>query len=338
MANSNELNKNTICVAGVYLKSDKYPNVKYKILALKRLGLDFLEIHCPGLSSDGGWGRGSLLLKTLTLMLASIRAVFAIIVKRNKFSAFYIPYPGITVCLLLSLIPKRLRPKYIVLDLFISMYDTVVLDRKIFSQNSMVSKLVYNIELKSLSVVDKIVVDTRQNLEFYSSMFKFPEARFSISSLSIGWDTLVANTPEVDEGANVGEFLEVLFVGTMVPLHGIEQILSAAEILKEQKVRFTIVGDGQQSYLVEDYIRRGFADNVVWVKEWKSQIEVANLIENSDVCLGIFSSASKAQRVCPLKLYHYLRSGKAIITGETNWVRGLGLDREELPFFNCFLW
>ena len=51
------------------------------------------------------------------------------------------------------------------------------------------------------------------------------------------------------------QFGEILFFGTFIPLHGIDTIVKAANILKDQKdILFTICGDGQTKPEVEKLV------------------------------------------------------------------------------------
>jgi glycosyltransferase involved in cell wall biosynthesis len=117
--------------------------------------------------------------------------------------------------------------------------------------------------------------------------------------------------------------VNVLFVGTLVPLHGIETILQAITLLQGDKnIEFTIIGDGQDGRFVEEYLKE-YPDSITWIKTWQSSSEIAKYIYGTDICLGIFGEGAKAQRVCPYKIYSYAMCGRAIITGETDWTRSL---------------
>ena len=58
-----------------------------------------------------------------------------------------------------------------------------------------------------------------------------------------------------------------------------------------------------------------------WERKWQSSKVIAEEIRQADICLGIFGAGDKAQRVCPFKLYAYASIGRAVITGETLWLR-----------------
>ena len=113
-----------------------------------------------------------------------------------------------------------------------------------------------------------------------------------------------------------------LFFGTFIPLHGVEYIIEAAKLLEDEGVMFHIIGDGQEK---EKIVRLTGALNVKNI-EFAGAVgerELASLIANADVCLGIFGNTQKAARVIPNKVYAYAAMRKPIITGDTSAIREL---------------
>jgi glycosyltransferase involved in cell wall biosynthesis len=116
----------------------------------------------------------------------------------------------------------------------------------------------------------------------------------------------------------------VLFVGTLIPLHGIAFILDAiSRLAHRQDIGFRLVGDGQESAKIAAAIKP-LGSRLVWVQGWQSSAQLAAEIANADICLGIFGEGNKTQRVCPFKLYAYAAMGRATITGDTQWLRESG--------------
>ncbi|WP_286586310.1 glycosyltransferase [Ectopseudomonas guguanensis] len=201
------------------------------------------------------------------------------------------------------------------MDGFISLYDTVVNDRKLWSPNSLLSRLLYKLERHAFIKADIVLVDTSQNANFYSKLFNLSPAHFLALPLA---------TNEVDyvptPYSPSGECCRVLFIGTLVPLHGIRTIIEAARRLaSRQDIQFQIIGDGADAPLLQAEI----ADlvNVTWQQRWYSAEELSREIKASDICLGIFGDTDKTQRVCPYKIYSYSSIGRAIITGNTDWLQ-----------------
>jgi glycosyltransferase involved in cell wall biosynthesis len=113
----------------------------------------------------------------------------------------------------------------------------------------------------------------------------------------------------------------ILFVGTLVPLHGIGAILEAVHLLAGRSdIQFKLIGDGQDAHLVEAWLQR-YTTQLDWERNWQSSERIAEEIALADICLGIFGTQEKTQRVCPFKIYAYAAMGRATITGETDWLK-----------------
>ena len=110
-------------------------------------------------------------------------------------------------------------------------------------------------------------------------------------------------------------------MGTLVPLHGIETILEAIRLVsKRSNIHFKLIGNGQDAPIVEAWLR-AYSLPLTWEKEWQPSNRLAEEISQADICLGIFGAGNKTQRVCPFKMYAYASMGRAIINGETEWLK-----------------
>ena len=114
----------------------------------------------------------------------------------------------------------------------------------------------------------------------------------------------------------------MLSIGTLAPLHGILTIIEAARQLglaSRQDVEFQIIGDGADAPLLQTEI----ADlvNVTWRRRWYSAEELASESKALDICLGALGDTDKTQGVCPYRIYSYSSIGRAIITGNMDWLQ-----------------
>jgi len=310
-----------LLVLGVHQNSEAYPNTRFRLQGLKQSDVfDVSEINFPmsreNLSSSRGF------FGKIAAVARGILSHF-VVISRYVFSAktrfVYVPYPAVFVLYLLSWLPGRLRPDRIFTDAFISLYDTVVNDRALFLPESFAARLLFRMEKRAYSLSTKIIVDTPQSARFLCKLFSLHETKVVAVPLS----TDEHNFQPVAYFGDPNGHCRVLFVGTLVPLHGIETILEAAVILSVRKdIVFRIVGDGQEARKIEMWKSR-HAIPLQWVREWQSSEEVAREIVHSDICLGIFGSGDKTQRVCPFKIYAYASVGRAIITGESDWTKDI---------------
>jgi len=314
-----------VLIVGVHQATDAYPNTLYRLRHLQER-FDAYEINEPlWVTLQGGVASIRSPLRTLWRALAAhVRLAWRIATAPRRDVA-YIPYPAIGVALLLALLPHSRRPR-IVLDGFISLYDTVVNDRRLWKPDALLSRMLWTLERRAFGIADIVMVDTPQNADFYARVFRLPSNRFVPVPLATNESAYAPSSYRPTEGR-----CRVLFIGTLVPLHGIETIAGAIRLLAHRAdVQFTILGDGHDAPKLEGALE-GLA-NVAWKRRWHSADELAGEIAESDICLGIFGATDKTQRVCPYKLYAYAGVGRATITGDTQWLRSIAAGESVAPF------
>lgn len=318
-----------LLVMGVHLKSEGYPNTLYRLRDLEASGLfQMSEINVPmwNESTQNRHGFSRLTRNLWRAVIAHIAVTIRFLAAKSP-ERVYVPYPAVFVLLLFSWLPAWCRPRYIVADVFISLYDTIVLDRHLLKQDGVPARILKWIERRAYACTDKLVVDTPQNARFICSLFELPETKVVAVPLSIDEIHFKYTPYQPTPG-----ICRVLFVGTMVPLHGIETILEAASLLSERPdIHFKLIGDGQDAPKVEAWLRE-LTPNLEWERTWQSSQRIAEEISRADICLSIFGSGDKAQRVCPFKIYAYASMGRAIITGETGWLKETADQRTGLRF------
>ena len=308
-----------LLVLGVHLKSEGYPNTLYRLQDLEASGVfQMVEINVPmwDESTQNRHGLSRLSRNILRAVIAHIAIVARYLAAAKRRERVYVPYPGVFVLFLLSCLPARLRPQSVVADVFISLYDTIVLDRRLLKQQGIFARMLKWIERRAYVYADKLVVDTEQNRRFICALFGLPEAKAVVVPLSIDEGHFNCAPYHSQPG-----ICRVLFVGTLVPLHGIGTILEAVHRLsRRSEICFKLIGDGQDAPLVEAWLR-SHATQLVWERAWQPSSRIAEEIAQADICLGIFGGGDKAQRVCPFKVYAYAAIGRAIITGTSDWLK-----------------
>ena len=121
-------------------------------------------------------------------------------------------------------------------------------------------------------------------------------------------------------GWSPAEPFTVLFVGKLIPLHGVETVLAAARAAPE--LRFRLVGSGQLETLVRDR-----PANVDWVP-WVEYERLPDELHRAGCALGIFGTSEKAKRVIPNKAFQALACGTPLVTADTAGARELLVDGE----------
>lgn len=303
-------------VAGAALRGSGYPNAERTVAILSASGewdvtdaADWLppDMHLWRLVRGTWRQRVELVLRLgFSGFKQAVRALYA-----SSKTLVYVPYPAPLMLWWLSFCPRRWRPKCIA-DAYISIWDSMFRDRANGSTGSVAARLLWRFERRSLRAAHRVLVDTQANrLQLIADFDLSPDRVFSVP-LAINEDKFLSIIPRPTGDARR---LRVLFVGTLVPLHGIDTLLAAIEELAgDDRFEFRLVGDGQMTSTVEAFVESVNPQNFTWAKSWYSLERIADEISQADICLGVFGGQAKAARVLPFKIYMYLAAGRPVVT------------------------
>lgn len=213
----------------------------------------------------------------------------------------------------------------IVTDALMSMYDTVVNDRKEYSwYNPRSLKLLFS-DWLSVLCADAVVTDTEEHAMYWKSWAGLAHKR--TLSLPIG------SEPEIFSGVvrdGAIKPVTVTFHGTYIPLQGIEKIVDACALLAHRAdITWRFVGDGQTFESVQARIlEKGLKDRIELVRRVPYK-NIPAYLAASEIVLGIFGNSAKAGRAVPNKVYEGLAAGKTVITRDSPAIREV-FDEEDL--------
>jgi glycosyltransferase involved in cell wall biosynthesis len=145
-------------------------------------------------------------------------------------------------------------------------------------------------------------------------------------------DRLYFPRPEAERGR--GRKVEVFYYATFQPLHGVDVVLGAAELLEGRKdIRFNLLGKGPELKKLRDRLERSMqSGNCSW-RRWVPEEDLPGEIARADICLGgHFSTMPKAARVIPGKTYQFLAMRKPVVVGDNPANRELLSDGEDAVF------
>ncbi len=320
----------SILVLGVTPISDSYPNVKYKLAALAEMfGEKYVDAVIriegqPAFASIAPGGKPGRLGLAWKLTWGHLREFYRSL--RHRSDVGYICYPGIVLANWLGLPFVRSRYKALYLDAFISLYDTIVRDRRLLKAGNPAAKLLFAMEKRAFTVATAVIVDTPENAQYYSELFDVPLARFHAVPLSIPSLPAARVARRKDNGAP----MRCVFIGTFVPLQGVPVIVDAVRLLADDPdIEFVFVGDGQDAHCLEDYIESSATAKVTWHRGHYPTDFLVEQIRDADVCLGVFGAGKKTQRVLPYKLYYYLALAAPVVTATSLTVERLSADCAE---------
>lgn len=229
--------------------------------------------------------------------------------KKNVIKRQDIIFIGFAPQLIIPFVGYKLKKSTIIIDFFISVYDTLICDRKKFKENGAISRLCHFVDEITLKKADYIVTDTRAHAEYFVKEFNanpnIMETIYLKADAEIYYPRIQRKNPIL-----ANKFV-VLYFGSILPLQGVDVVLEAVKLLKEkQGIFFDIIGP------ISDKYEKPVSSNVCYT-EWLSQKDLSNRIANADICLaGHFSgNIKKAKRTIPGKAYIYEMMNKPMILG-----------------------
>lgn len=211
--------------------------------------------------------------------------------------------------------------KQIFFDFYISVYESLVSDRKTLRSNSFRAKLIRVKERWLLAKAKKIFVNSESEFHYFCKALQYepPLNRCKVIALSAELKPIKADYYQQSQT----ETLNVFWWGTFIPLHGFEKILQTAVVAKkrEAKMKFYCFGpphfDPSQllslikSYDIEDIL----------VLECRRSLAAGELdeliLESAHVALGSFGDTEKASVVCCNKVVEGIAFGLPVVTGKS---------------------
>jgi glycosyltransferase involved in cell wall biosynthesis len=199
---------------------------------------------------------------------------------------------------------RRATDAPLVLNPLVSLWDTFVADRGRFRRGSPPARVLEAIDRRSLRAADIVVADTAAHADFFANL-----GAQRVEVCFVGAEERVFH-PGPERRTQT-----VLFVGKLIPLHGLETILRAAALAPD--IPFRIVGSGQLEPLLASA-----PVNVEWVP-WVEYESLGDEYRRAGCALGVFGTSAKTARVIPNKAFHALACGTPLVTADTPAAREL---------------
>ena len=273
------------------------------ISSLRGAGVEVVERHEPVWEGTrDAWRAGP----TTALRLA--RAELRLLRRpAERYDAVLVGYPGQFD---LPAARRAARGAPVIFNPLVSLADTLVSDRARFQPGSLPARALSFVDRRALRAADVVVADTEQHARFLAELADLERVEVCF----------VGAEERVFRPGPQGAFRHALFVGKLIPLHGLETIIEAARLAPE--LPFRVVGTGQLEGLLE---RR--PSNVEWVP-WVEYELLAGELHLAGAALGIFGSSDKAARVIPNKAFQALACATPLVTADTPAARELLVDGE----------
>jgi len=258
-------------------------------------------------------------------VFSGISAYFKMFFRHRKldYDVMVIPWRGI----LTFPLAKVVCNKPIIFWSNLSIYHTLIEDRKISNPNSLKAKIIHFVEKYAINHSDMIITESRAQGDFFVNEYNIDKKKLRNSVNSVD-ETKFLPMPLKKQDTN----FVVTFFGSFLPAHGTETIIESTKILsKENDIIFNFCGEGLLKKTCEDLAKKYQLKNV----KFPGQLEVDVLlqyIKDSDVCLGLFGQSMKADNVIPNKILQILATQKPLITMDSKAIKEIVTNEK-----NCIL-
>lgn len=287
-----------ICFFGKY-QTDYARNTVIRN-ALTKQGMQVSECH----------SQSKLLIRAVKLFFCALK---------KEFDILWVGYPGYTDVFIAKAV-CLIKRKPLVFDVFASIYEseyeygTTLKGKEIIKEyrpikdtNSFYAKYLRFLDKYSCKLADKIFMDTPQQIDYFAKKYSIPKNKFD-------WFFVGANEKifHQKKAKKQKEKFTVLYYGRTTPVHGLEKIMKAAEMLSQNKnIQFVLIGENIHFRLLAEKYSK--LENCTFKKP-VSLTQLSEEIAKADVCLGIFGDSAKGMRAIPNKVFEPLAMKKAVIT------------------------
>jgi glycosyltransferase involved in cell wall biosynthesis len=303
------------------------PRTRILIEGLRRNGVEVIErqadIWSGVVDKSQIRGVGRRLWIVLRWLLAYPRLAWQL-ARAPRPDVILVGFPGLIDMLVAAPI-ARIRGIPLAWDMFMSVYDTVVEDRRLLRRGGLPARLLHALERFALHRADLVFLDTQAHARRVEALFELPTGSAGAVWVGVEIEHFHAEpaTPDAGKGGQSRTTpLKVLFYGQFIPLHGIETIVRAARLTQDADIEWYLIGKGQETARIEKLLAEQPLPRLHW-DSWVDYGQLHRRIAEADVCLGIFGTSEKAASVIPNKVFQIVAMGRPLITRDSPAIREL---------------
>jgi len=216
--------------------------------------------------------------------------------------------------------------KPIIYDFYLSLYDVMCHDRKLYKPESLLGRFTYWLEKKSLQDATTIIVDTQKLIDTLSEEYSIDKEKFVRVPLTINEEHVYPQ-----EVTRYKEHFTVLYVGSYIPLHGTEVIIEAAKILQEKNEAISLLMIGQGPDLEKcQKLAKNYGLNNIEFKGFMPLADLNHYYNACDINLGLFNDGERANAVVLNKTNDAFRVGKPHLTLKTDAMKESFSDNKDI--------
>jgi len=306
-----------VCYFGTYRQ--EYSRNQIMIEGLRRAGVEVVECHeslWRGVedriqAASGKW-------KHPTFVRRFFHAYWNLHKKYRKigdYDILVVGYPG-QLDVFMARVLAWLRHKPLVWDIFMSIY-LISLERGLDKRSRLSTSLLHCLEWTACRLPNRLIIDTSEYVTWFGKTYDIPARRFHL--VPTGADERIFHpvAPLIAEDHT----FRVIYYGTFIRNHGVENIIEAAHLLAaDPSIQFEFIGDGPEREKVHDLAVSYQLNNVTFLS-WLEKTDLVERIAMADVCLGAFGETPQSLMTIQNKIYEGMAMAKPVITGTSPAIR-----------------
>jgi glycosyltransferase involved in cell wall biosynthesis len=215
----------------------------------------------------------------------------------------------------------KLFNKYTIGEFYISMYDTYVNDRNAIDSKSYRSKMLMKRDQKFIDSCDKVIFLNASERDYYLQVIL--REKSSHKAIIIPLATNRKTKAVARYGNSQAESITLCWWGSYIPLHGLDNIIQAAKVLRDKRVNFKLYLFGTSEEKSKPFRKK------IKELELESFVAISNdktfsdrslddfLIESCDIAFGNFGKSKKAKTVMVNKVAEAASLGLPVISQKT---------------------
>jgi len=242
---------------------------------------------------------------------------------KSKYDILWVGYLSTMLVPLARIISR----KKIVFNALSSGYESAVLDREMHSRFSLKAVTSWLFDFLAFHISDFVLVESESQKKFLAKSFFVRPSKFAV--IFTGAD------PEVffpDPTVAKRERFTVVFRGMFLPATGVEYVIEAARILRNELIDFIIIGWGPELPKVRSLLAEYKLPNVTLMAEFLEPKALRELILSCHIMLGQFSDHPRLERTIQHKTFEALALGMPYITRDSASNRELLIDGKNCVF------
>jgi glycosyltransferase involved in cell wall biosynthesis len=317
--------KLTICFFGTY--DNTYTSNKMVLQGLKDNDVKVVEVNAHtkvtrlDKQEEMNWFN---LLKRIFGKVKIISEIIKNWDEIKKSNAIYVGYPGHVDVLPAFILAKILNIKLVFNPLLI-IYIGFAEEQGILKKRSLMGWFIKQTESLVYKMCDLVFADTPFQEEFLRRDFKVPQNKLRV--LPIGADDrFYTFTPYTNKTKKIN----CCYYGLYSPVHGVEHIIEAARILKDNKnITFSMIGIGNTFEQNFKKAHKLGLKNITFYHD-VPESDHPKIMAKSDLFFGFLANTPTVDRVIPNKVYQGMAQNKLVVTADARVTRSVFKNGENM--------